>query len=429
VDAPPVQSEAKTKESAAEQPTMAPSVSAGEPEQELDLAAPVTLVGKSFGDFEILEELGRGGVGVVYKARQKSLDRLVALKMLLGHHFQNPVLLTRFLAEARTAASLTHPNIVTVYQVGECIAGRFFVMELVEGQTLESAIRNRVVPISWTVSLMITITEAVHYAHTKGIIHRDLKPANILIDKMRRPVVMDFGIAKFLGKPSSLTQEGTVMGTPAYMPPEQAGTDLSLVGPHSDVYSLGAILYTLLTGKPTYRGSSPLQTILQVIGDELPPSVRSLRPEVPVELERICVKCLNKKPEDRYPSAHALSEELRRFRAKAPAAKPTSASARTNLPSALLLSLGTKKTLRIFNGTTVLGRGSDCDVVLKAADVSKRHCQLILDGDRLVVEDLDSANGTCVNKRPVKRAALHDGDELDIGGHLFKIRMPAPKSS
>jgi serine/threonine protein kinase len=275
---------------------------------------------------------------------------------------------------------------------------------------------------------MITVTEAVHFAHSKGIIHRDLKPANIMIDKLRRPVVMDFGIAKFLGKPSSLTQEGTIMGTPAYMPPEQANADLSLIGPRSDVYSLGAILYTLLTGKPTYDAGTPLQTVLQVISADLPPPVRSLRPEVPVELERICMKCLSKKPEDRYASAHTLTQKLRRFRAAAPASNPTTTSARFSLPSALLVSRANNKSFRIFNGTTLLGRSSDCDLIVKAAEISKRHCQLHFEGDKLVVEDLGSSNGTCVNQRPVKRAVLQDGDELDIGGHLFQVRMPGPKS-
>jgi serine/threonine protein kinase len=384
-------------------------------------APPWSLVGQSFDDFEVLEEIGRGGMGVVYKARQKSLDRLVALKMLLGDHFRNPTLLTRFLAEARAAASLAHPNIVAIYQVGECFAGRYFVMELVDGQSLESVIKDRTVPVSWAVSLMIPVTEAVHYAHTRGIIHRDLKPANIMIDKFRRPVVMDFGIAKFVGKPSSLTQHGTVVGTPAYMPPEQAGEDVSQVGPHSDVYSLGAILYTLLTGKLPYDAGSPLHTILRVISPDSPPAVRELRPAVPPELERICMKSLSKVPADRQPSAQALADELRRFRAGAPPQQGGSNTFRALQPSVLLVSQATKKVFRIFGGTTVIGRSSECDVVLKAADISKRHCQITLDGDQLTVEDLNSANGTWVNERQIKRAPLQDGDALDIGGHLFQI--------
>jgi serine/threonine protein kinase len=409
----------------AQQPTLA--VPATGSEDAPDLSAVVTLVGQSFGDFEILAEIGRGGMGVVYKARQKSLDRLVALKMLLAHQFQDPVVLNRFLAEARAAASLTHPNIVSVYQVGECFAGRFFVMELIEGCSLDTLVRERVVRIPWAVSLMITVAEAVHHAHTKGIIHRDLKPANIMIDQSRRPVVMDFGIAKFVGQPSRLTREGTVMGTPAYMPPEQAASDLQLVGPPSDVYSLGAILYTLLTGKPIYDEGSDLRTLLKVISVEPPPRLRSLRPEVPRALEKICLKCLNKKPEDRYPTAKALAAELRRLREQAPAPPPSSTSSLARRPSVLLVSQQTNKALRIFEGTSILGRAADCDVVVKATDVSKRHCRLTLAGDQLTVEDLDSANGTEVNQCPVKHARLQDGDELDIGGHVFRVRMAGPK--
>jgi serine/threonine protein kinase len=417
--APPEQSGHNTDEPAGfDQRTLTPPPESAPPREPA-----ASLVGQSFGDFEVLEELGRGGMGVVYKARQKSLDRLVALKMLLGDHFNNPTLMTRFLAEARAAASLAHPNIVNIYQVGECFAGRYFVMELVEGQCLETLIKNRTVPISWAVSLLIPVAEAVHYAHTKGIVHRDLKPANIMIDKFRRPVVMDFGIAKFVGKPSSLTQHGSVMGTPAFMPPEQAGEDISLVGPHSDVYSLGAILYTLLTGKVPFEASTALRTILRVISDDPPVPVRKLRPEVPVELERICMTSMAKGSADRQPSAQALADELRRFRASA-ASQPTSSNTFRSLqPSVLLVSVATKKVFRIFSGTTVIGRSSECEVVLKAADISKRHCQIILDGDSLTVEDLNSANGTCVNERPIQRAALKDGDALDIGGHLFQIRV------
>jgi serine/threonine protein kinase len=418
----PAQSGVNTDEPAVfAQPTITPT---GSPPV---FAAPPSLVGQNIGDFEILEEIGRGGMGVVYKARQVSLDRLVAVKMLLGDHFHNPALRTRFLAEARAAASLAHPNIVNVYQVGDCFAGRYFVMELIAGQSLEALIKDRAVPITWAVSLLIPVAEAVHYAHTKGIVHRDLKPANIMIDQFRRPVVMDFGIAKFVGKPSSLTQQGAVMGTPAYMPPEQAGEDISQVGPHSDVYSLGAILYTLLTGKLPYDAGSAFHTILKVISAELPPAVRQLRPEVPVELERICMKSLSKAAADRQASAQAFADELRRFRTRATPQQAGSSTVRATQPSVLLLSRATKKVFRIFIGTTVIGRSSECDVILKAADISKRHCQITLDGDQLTVEDLDSANGTCVNQQPIKRAPLKDGDELDIGGHLFQIRVQKPQ--
>jgi serine/threonine protein kinase len=410
-----------------EQPTLPPPQ--GTDQGSPSASASPSLVGKSFGDFEILAEIGRGGMGVVYKARQKSLDRLVALKVLLENHFQNPALLTRFLTEARAAAALTHPNIVTVYQVGECPVGRFMAMELIDGRSLEDIVKARVVPVVWAVGVMIQVAEAVHYAHGKGIVHRDLKPANVMIDKHGRPVVMDFGIAKFVGKPSSLTQQGVIIGTPAYMPPEQADDDAGKVGPHSDVYSLGAILYTLLTGKLPFDAGSALHTLMMVVSAEPPLPIRSRRPEVAAELERIVLKSMSKRPADRHPGARALADELRRFRAKPSGQWATPGPAKAVLPRVLLACRTTKKVFRVLTGKTVLGRSSECDIVLKAAEVSKRHCQVTVDGKRVEIEDLDSANGVLVNGELVLRAALRDGDELDIGGYVFQVRIQKDKGN
>jgi eukaryotic-like serine/threonine-protein kinase len=213
---------------------------------------PTTLIGRTYDDLEFQEELGRGGMGIVFKARQKSLNRTVAVKLLLAEHYVDPVRLARFHAEARAAANLDHPNIVQVFQVGQCAVGHYFVMEYVNGQSLEAIAKSGKVSKSYAVSVLSVVAEAVHYAHTKGIVHRDLKPANILMDKSNRPVVMDFGIVKFVGKSSSLTQQGAIIGTPAFMAPEQAGETTEQVGPQSDVYSLGAILYMLLTGRAPY---------------------------------------------------------------------------------------------------------------------------------------------------------------------------------
>jgi serine/threonine protein kinase len=382
-------------------------------------------VGKTAGDFELLEEVGRGGMGIVYKARQKSLHRIVALKTLLAQHFLNPTVLSRFLTEARTAASLAHPNIVKIYQVGECDAGHYFVMEYIDGQSLDILIQERTVPISWAVSLMVTVTEAVHFAHTQGVIHRDLKPSNIMIDRLRRPVVMDFGLAKFLGQPSSITHHGTVMGTPAYIPPEQAGEDAALVGPASDVYSLGGILYTLLTGRPPFLESSSLKTVLKVIGPEPPARVRSFRSDVPPRLEHICMKCLRKDPAERYHSAQVLAKRLRKVLSGLP--QSASISLRHTLPLVFLTSQESGQQLRLFSPVNVLGRASECDVIVRASDVSKRHCQILLKTEQVVVEDLGSSNGTIVNGRPVGLALLKDGDLLDLAGHVFEIRIPRSK--
>jgi serine/threonine protein kinase len=379
-----------------------------------------SLVGQTFGDFELQAELGRGGMGVVYKAWQKSLERPVAMKLLLSEHTRNPQLLARFLAEARAAASLTHPNIVSVYQVGECIAGPYFVMEFIDGPSLESLLQ-RTVPIPWSVALLITVAEAVQHAHEKGIIHRDLKPANIMLHGSKRPVVMDFGIAKVLNKGAKMTQPGALIGTPAFMPPEQAGEQPDMIGPHSDVYSLGAILYNLLAGKPPFDELTPMRTVFRVMSAEPPEPVRLFRPEVPSRLEAVCMKCLEKDPAHRYASAQALADDLKRLRSSL-AGKAPETRVRSGPPSVVLVSESGKQ-VRLFNPTTVIGRSPECDMVIKASDVSKRHCRILLSPGQVVVEDLGSSNGTYVNGEPVEKARLSDGDELELGGHVYKVRL------
>jgi serine/threonine-protein kinase len=379
------------------------------------------LIGRTFGDFELLEEVGRGGMGIVFKARQISLDRTVALKMLLGEHLLDPVRCARFLSEARTIAGLDHPSIVRVYQIEQCEFGHYFAMEFVEGQTLESIVKKKhPLPAAWITSVMAVVADAIQHAHSKGFIHRDLKPSNIMIDNRHRPVVMDFGIAKYLGQSSSLTQEGTIMGTPAFMAPEQAGEDLVPVGPHSDIYALGAILYMLLTGVPPYEGPTPLSTILKVLEPGPPRAPRELRPDAPAELERIVMKSMAKRPADRFRTAGALADELRRFRADK--------STRQVPPQPLKVVLtveATGKKIRLHKLITLVGRAPECAVLVRAADVSKHHCQIRIETGQVVVEDLGSANGTYVNGERIQTTLLQDGDELRIADHEFKVRIVA----
>jgi serine/threonine protein kinase len=384
---------------------------------------PGGLVGQTFGDFELVAEVGRGGMGVVYKAIQKSLDRPVALKLLLSEHASNPPVLMRFLAEARAVASLTHPNIISIYQVGECPAGPYFVMEFIDGPSLESLL-ERTLPVHWSVALLVTVSEAVQHAHDRGIIHRDLKPGNIMLHQQKRPVVMDFGIAKVMGgRHGNLTGLGTLIGTPAFMPPEQAGEEPSKVGPHSDVYSLGAILYTLISGKPPYDEGTALKTLMRVVSPQPPPPLRSLRPEVPLRLEQVVMKCLEKDPARRYPSAHALADDLRRFRT----AQQSKSSPVVRIPVlSLVLEARGGKQVQLQKSSTVIGRSAECDLVIKASDVSKRHCRIVLGPDLAQVEDLGSINGTFVNGQQVQKAKLHDGDELDVAGHVFTVRLHQP---
>jgi serine/threonine protein kinase len=366
-------------------------------------------------------------MGVVYKARQLSLDRPVALKMLLREHFRNPTAMGRFLSEARAAAALDHPNIVRVYAVGDGEHGPYFAMEFVEGNTLEEHTQKngqrQAVSFATAINVLVPVCEAVHYAHTRGIVHRDLKPSNIMLDRFKRPVVMDFGIAKMLNQSSGLTQEGVIVGTPEFMPPEQAGEETGKVGPHSDVYALGAILYTLLTGRPTFEATTTLKTVLKVISPEMPPPVKSVRPDVPPKLDQLVMKCLSKAPAGRPPSAQAVAEELRRIRAAL--AKGPSTMVQAALPVLILVAEDTGKQLRVTGPSTLVGRGADCDLVIKASDVSKQHCRITLQMGKAVVEDLDSVNGTQVNGEPVEQCELQDGDLLEIADHAFRVRLKA----
>jgi len=273
---------------------------------------PAPKVGRPiFGDYQVEGELGRGGMGVVFRARQKGLNRLVALKMLTGRY--GPDELTRFKAEAETAASLHHTNIVQIYEVGEDEGAPFFSMEYIESGSLADRLRSRVMPAREGAQVLISVARALHFAHQNGVIHRDMKPANVLLDPEGVPKVTDFGIAKRLSGDSSLTQSGAVIGTPTYMAPEQAKGTSRDVGAAADVYSLGAILYEILAGRPPFlpEDSETALTVRVITEDPVSPAWH--RPGTPRDLETICMKCLEKQPRDRYSSAAAFAEDLRRY--------------------------------------------------------------------------------------------------------------------
>jgi eukaryotic-like serine/threonine-protein kinase len=264
------------------------------------------------GDYELLEELGRGGMGVVCKARQLSLNRLVAVKMILAGVLATEADVQRFHAEAEAAAGLDHPGIVPVFEVGQYSGYHYFSMGYVEGQSLSRRIAESPLPPREAARIMAQVAEAVEYAHSKGVIHRDLKPANVLLDPTSQARVTDFGLAKRLDQESSLSISGTLVGTPSYMPPEQASGQVKRVDIRSDVYSLGATLYAMLSGRPPFQADNWSDTCLQVVHQEpIPP--RQLNPKLPRDLETVCLKCLEKDPRRRYASARELADELGRY--------------------------------------------------------------------------------------------------------------------
>ena len=265
-----------------------------------------------FGDYELIEEVGRGGMGVVYQARQASLKRTVAVKMILEGRFAGEDDVRRFRLEAEAAANLDHPGIVPIFEIGEHEGRHYFSMGYVEGQNLANLVAAGPLPALEAAKLVRQLAEAVQYAHERGVIHRDLKPANVLLDVQGRPRVTDFGLAKMLKTDNSLTTPGQVMGTPSYMPPEQASGQAKGVGPEADVYALGAILYCLLTGRPPFQASNAVDTLLQVLERE-PVLPRQLNGEVPRDIETIAMKCLQKDPKRRYSSAREFAEDLGRY--------------------------------------------------------------------------------------------------------------------
>src|SRR5437588_7523967 len=274
-------------------------------------ARAVELLGE-LGDYELLEEIGRGGQGVVFRARQKSLNRTVALKVISLGQWASKAHLKRFRLEAEAAASLDHPSIVPMYEVGESEGGCYFTMKFVEGGQLDEVVKRAPMSIRQAAELIAKVARTVHYAHEHGILHRDIKPGNILLDAKGEPLLTDFGLAGLVEAESTITRTREALGTPSYMAPEQAAGEQRKLSNATDVYGLGAVLYQLLTDHPPFAGGTTYETIKLLLDTE-PRQPRLLNPKIDRDLSTICLKCLEKDPQRRYASALALAEDLERW--------------------------------------------------------------------------------------------------------------------
>src|SRR5437762_6771910 len=269
-----------------------------------DNGAPV-----EFGDYALLEEIGQGSQGVVYRARQKSLNRIVALKVIALGHWATEPHVKRFRREAEAAARLNHPGIVPIYEVGERDGACYFSMGLVERGQLDAMLEREPMSIRSAVELIVKLARTVQYAHEHNILHRDIKPGNILLDAKGEPHLTDFGLARLVEAESTVTRTREVLGTPSYMAPEQASGETTKLGKATDVYGLGAVLYQLLTGHPPFAGGTTYETIRLLLNTE-PRKPRALNRKIDRDLSTICLKCMEKDPQRRYPSALALAEDL-----------------------------------------------------------------------------------------------------------------------
>jgi serine/threonine protein kinase/tetratricopeptide (TPR) repeat protein len=383
--------------------------------------------------YEILGVLGRGGMGVVYQARQKSLNRLVALKMLLAGAHAGPEQLIRFYTEAEAVAALQHPNIVQIYEVGDQGGLPYFSLEFVDGGSLEKKLAGKPLPAREAAQLIEVLARAMHYAHQNGVVHRDLKPANILLassvsgysslavdqgqmtnDKgqVTIPKITDFGLAKRLDTDVQLTQSGVIAGTPGYLAPEQASGAVKQIGPATDIYALGAILYELLTGRPPFTGAAVMNVIVRTLHDD-PVVPRLLEPRVPRDLETICLKCLQKEPARRYADAAALAEDLHRFLAGEPIlARPVGTPERlwrwcrrnprtVALGAVVILLLAT---LGVFAAVAAVRASRDREAIADARKLARLRLQnaaeAIARGDPRRAQDLLGAADPVVESAP-----------------------------
>jgi WD40 repeat protein/tRNA A-37 threonylcarbamoyl transferase component Bud32 len=379
-----------------------------------------------FGDYELLDEVAAGGMGIVYKARQVSLNRIVAVKMILKGTLASEDDVKRFRAEAEAAANLQHPSIVAIHEVGLHEGQHYFSMDFVEGESLAERLRDRPLAARDAARYVSEAAQAVHYAHQQGTLHRDLKPSNILIDRHDRVRITDFGLAKRIEDQSDLTLTGQILGTPSYMPPEQALGKRSLIGAASDVYALGAVLYELLAGRPPFRGETPAATLREV--ETLDPvAPRLLSPATPRDLETICLKCLEKEPHKRYGTAQLLADDLARFLHHEPIlARPIGGVARAWRWCKRKPAVATEVLAVVVAITSLLGGGAmllDNVRVGEAhrnAERARKHAVDLSSRLQIALDDAEEARDNEASLRVEKEAAL--GKLQDAYGELDSER-------
>lgn len=366
--------------------------------------------------FELLEELGRGSTGTVYRARRTENVEDIALKVLRADVRFGSQERARFQAEGEAISRLRHPHVVRILEVGEWVGRPYLALEFVAGGSLARRLASGPLSIDESIRLTETLARAVQHVHNHNILHRDLNPANVLLTPAGEPKITDFGLAKIVRTGPDLTRSGTVLGTPGYMAPEQAAGRTRDIGPTTDVHALGAILYHLLTGRPPYDEGGLIPTLLKVRSSEMPAPVRATCPEVSESLDRLCLRCLSKQMRERPATALMLAEELAALRPRSPVPEE-------RVAKRCLVECVTGQVVPLEGAELVLGRAPECEVRLRSPSVSRRHCRIRCVGHQVLVEDLGSTWGIRVNGQQVECRDLRNGDRLEVGEVVFFVRL------
>ncbi len=389
----------------------------------------VELTGKAWGRFQIIEERGRGGMAVVYKAYDSILQRTVALKVLLPLLAANEEFTRRFRREAITAANLRHPNVVVIYDVGSHENFQYIVMEYLEGLTLQQEIQQRgALPMSRVMSILRQLAGALDYAHQQGLVHRDVKPANVIIGAQDQATLTDFGLVKAAGG-RRITGEGAAIGTLKYMSPEQAAGKEA--DSRSDLYSLGVVIYEMLVGETPFTGTTPYQTLHNLMYKP-PPPLSERNPRISPAVERVVLRALSKDPRQRFGAAGEFAQALAAACGIDAAGDLLSQTELVRRDSVLTLTTPDGRQFSVPRGTATIGRDTGNEIVLPVRQVSRHHAQIQCGATGCSIVDMGSTNGTFINGSPIpprRRQPLRPGDVLGIGPVVLLVTLPnAPAS-